>query len=84
MDAQEGNNMAGSKKEINIFHEWNDALYQMKFIGGGQLPEALKGKFTSIKEAEKMRDLYYAGRLPKRTQTIQSVAEEKKSAQVAK
>jgi len=66
--------MAGTKKKIIIFHEWNDALYQMKFEGGGQLPAALEGKYTSVSEAEKMRDLYYAGKLPKR-ETIQSTTE---------
>lgn len=76
--------MAGSKKKIHIFHEWNDALYQMKFEGGGQLPKQLEGRYTSVKEAERMRDLYYAGKLPKRTQTIQSAAEAAKEKQAIK
>lgn len=70
--------MAGSKKELEVFHEWNDPLYQLRFKGGGQLPEALKGKYTSVREAEKYRDMYYNNTLPKK-QTIQSVKEAEKN-----
>lgn len=64
--------MAGKYKEIEIFHEPTDPLYQLKFKGGGQLPEMLKGKFTSRLEAERMRDLYYNDKLPKQVDTIRS------------
>lgn len=59
--------MAGSKKELEIYHEYNNPLYKLRFKGGGELPEALKGSFTSVIEAERMRDLYYASKLPKNT-----------------
>lgn len=72
---KEEHNMAGTKKEIKIYHEWNESLYRMKFIGGGQLPEILGGLWTSVKAAEQMRDLYYAGKLPKRPQSIQAASE---------
>jgi len=54
------------KKELEAYHKPNSALYSLRFVGGGQLPDALKSEYTSTKEAYRQRDLYYAGKLPKR------------------
>jgi len=64
-----------TKKELEVYNEYNEHLCRLRFIGGGQLPAALEGRYTSTKEAEKMRDLYYAGKLPKRPLGIRPVAE---------
>jgi len=54
-----------TKKELEVYHKPKSALYSLRFKGGGQLPAALNSEYTSTKEANRMRDLYYAGKLPK-------------------
>ena len=56
--------MAG-KKELKIMKYDNKALYYLKFIGGGPLPEGLKSDFTDTATAARWRDMYYANALPK-------------------
>jgi len=63
-----------AKKELRTYYKQGSQLVSLSFIGGGELPDALKSEFTSIKEAERMRDLYYAGDLPK-TQEQLRIAE---------
>lgn len=54
------------KKELEIYHKPNSSLYSLRFIKGGELPDALKSEYTSTKEAAKWRDLYYNSKLPKK------------------
>lgn len=54
--------MAGKTKEIEIVKSGKSHMYVCKFVGGGELPDILKSEYTSIKEAEKWRDMYYAGK----------------------
>jgi len=61
--------MAG-KKELKIVKYDNKALYYLKFIGGGPLPEGLKSDYTDTATAGKWRDLYYANALPKKPEQV--------------
>jgi len=58
--------MAGKYKELKIINADNSALYALKFVGGGELPDMLKSNYTSQTEAAKARDLYYAGKITKK------------------
>ena len=57
--------MAGKYKELVIEHAPNSPLYCLRFVGGGELPDILKTAYTSSKEADKARALYYTGKLKK-------------------
>lgn len=54
------------KKELEVYNKPGSRLYSLRFIKGGELPDALKTEYTSVREAEKQRDLYYASKLPKK------------------
>lgn len=58
------------KKELKIFNKQGSQLYSLKFIGGGELPDALKSEYTSVREAEKWRDRYYQNKLPKKAKQL--------------
>lgn len=63
-----------TKKELEFYHKPNSALYSLRFVGGGQLPAALDSEYTSTREAGRMRDLYYANRLPKKIKVPEKAA----------
>jgi hypothetical protein len=49
------------QREIQLVRVPQSGLYEWKLIkGGGKLPLALTGTYTSINEAEKARDKYNA------------------------
>lgn len=50
-------------KTIAIRRQEQDGLLEIYFTSGGELPEILKGSFTSTHEAEKLINLYLAGRV---------------------
>jgi len=57
--------MAGKYKELKIINADNSALYALKFVGGGELPDVLKSSYTSQTEAAKAIDLYYKNKIKK-------------------
>lgn len=57
--------MAGKYKELLIAHAPNSPLYCLRFAGGGELPNVLDTYYTSHREADKARALYYKGKLNK-------------------
>jgi hypothetical protein len=58
------------KKELEAYHKNGSALYSLRFVKGGQLPDMLDSEYTSTKEAYKQRDLYYAGKLTKKDKQV--------------
>lgn len=54
------------KKEMEIYHKPNSALYSLRFVKGGQIPDALDSEYTSTTEANKMMKLYYDSKLTKK------------------
>ena len=57
-----------TKKELDIFNKPGSQLYSLRFLKGGELPDMLKGEYTSVKEANKWRTMYYTSKLPKKAQ----------------
>jgi len=54
------------KRELEIVKDGQTQFYKFKFKeSGGELPNKLKGVYTSYSVAEGWRDLYYAGSLNK-------------------
>ena len=41
------------KKEVKLSKVVNSSLFQWSFTSGGELPDGLRGRFTSVKEAVK-------------------------------
>lgn len=52
-------------KEMKLITKGN--LYALQWEGGGEMPKALLGYYTSQKEAENARDAYLATRKPRRS-----------------
>lgn len=50
------------KKNLFITPVPNSSFYEVKFQGGGEVPDDLKGKFTSLKRAEEAIDRMYVVR----------------------
>lgn len=59
-----------TKKELEIYHKEGSHLYSLRFVNGGELPDMLKSDYTSRFEAAKWRDMYYAAKLPKKSQEV--------------
>ena len=51
--------MASAKKELKVVSDPTSNLYEVKFVGGGELPIELKTKFTSTVLAEQWITKYY-------------------------
>lgn len=49
-------------KELQVVKEVNSSLYRIKFEGGGELPKALSGRYTSTKLAQDAINNYLAQR----------------------
>ena len=48
-------------KEIQVRQDkW--CLYRIEFVGGGELPESLKGAFTTKADAQRAVDIYLANK----------------------
>jgi len=71
--------MSAKYKELITYHKNGSALYSLKFVGGGQLPDVLQSEYTSTSEAERWKKLYYSGKLPKKIRPIEAISELKEA-----
>jgi len=62
----EGSKMAGKYRELVVYASDTSALYRVKFVGGGELPDVLKSSYTSQTLANAAIALYYESKVVKK------------------
>ena len=61
-------------QEKEFITETRGNLYYLRWAGGGEMPEVLKGMYTSEQAALKAGEDYKAARKPKRTTSVKKNA----------
>lgn len=60
-------------KDIEVYHK--GMLMEIRFVGGGELPEALSGKYTSFAAAKTAIEMYIDSKTPQEKPKKQTTTE---------
>lgn len=84
MDGDKYKMSTKTKSELTIFQVVNTALYRIKYSGGGELPEVLRGMYTSAVLAQKDIDKYKVVQMSKKNPYVEQRKADIRAEQLAK